>query len=63
MRCLRCDGCLHWESPEWGEPVAPRCLNCGWRENIPVELPQENRGRKSEHHKTGAQLPVILEIP
>lgn len=63
MRCARCNGCLHVEQLEWGQRPEPFCINCGARPmNLPLPLPPENRGRKSEHMKTGPHLsnPVAI---
>ena len=56
MRCLKCDGCLHFEQDDWGGPYLPRCLNCGAR---PLDM---LRPGDPERHKYGAQLPKVMEV-
>ncbi len=55
-RCPRCNGFVLTQYSE------TRCLICAWYLSpIWPPLPPENRGRKYEGSKTGAQLPCVQE--
>ena len=47
--CPKCHGCIHWEAPEWGEPIQARCVNGGWRKNEPLPVkPRDPYSRKDK---------------
>ena len=55
-QCPRCQGCIVHDLAYYDVPATVRCLCCGWQ-RMPIPLPQE-----PTMHKSGANLPSIIEV-
>ncbi len=56
-KCPRCSGFVLTQHGE------TRCLICAWYlQPIMPPIPEEHRGNKTQHGKTGPQLPVVVRV-